>query len=163
MESQRLRSHLQAEASRNKAIIVQLRSLLAARDPSKGSSLSRHDLSFLTSTASAKALNTSISNSTKLPITTNTNFALSQLPALRALLADLRPKLASLQTSSTGIDSVRAERRQERREYIEQRAKLQLERNRESASVKNPTTSGKRVEPEEVEALEKVAEIFDNH
>lgn len=105
----------------------------------------------------------SMSASTKQTLTTNTNFALSQLPALQSLLADLRPKLASLQTTAMGAQSVKAERREERREYIEQRARIHLQRNGEGAAVNDPAISGKRVEPEEVEALEKVADMFDAH
>lgn len=166
MESQRLRSHLLAEATRNEAIIAQLKNLTTqgnAHDAVKLSKMPRHDFSFFTSTTSAKALNVSTSCFAQQPITTNTKFALSQLPALRALLADLRPRLASLQISTTGIDSIRAERRAERRDYIEQRAKLHLQRHPEGASMNGSVVAGKRVEPEEVEALEKVADIFDTH
>ncbi len=165
MESQRLRSYLHTEASRNEAIIAQLKGLLTQSNAGavQPSQLSQHDFSFLTTTTSAKALNVSTSSFPQQPITTNTKFALSQLPALRALLADLRPRVASLRTPSTGIDGVRAERREERREYIEQRAKMHLQRHAEDCSVNNPSDAGKRMEPEEVEALEKVADLFDTH
>ncbi len=166
MESQRLGSYLHADASRNEAIIAQLKGLMAdenAREGSNASKTSQQDFSFLTSTESAKALNVSTSGFAQQPITTNTNFALSQLPALRSLLAGLRPRLASLQASGTGVDSVRAERREERREYIEQRAKLHLQRHANGASVNRPGLPGKRVEPEEGEALEKIVDILDTH
>jgi kinetochore protein Mis12/MTW1 len=123
----------------------------------------QHDFSFLTSNPSARALNVTTSNSAHQPLKTNANFALSQLPALRSLLADLRPRLASLQTSTPRIDGARAERREERREYIEQRARMHLQRNGESSLVRDPAIAGKRIEPEQVEALEKVADIFDTH
>jgi kinetochore protein Mis12/MTW1 len=161
-----LGNYLHAEASRNEAIIAKLKSLtmldnsLSAASPA-GSS--HHDFTFLTSAASAKALNVCMTGTAQQPITTNTRFALSQLPALQRLLADLRPRVASLRASATGIDSVRAERREERREYIEQRAKLHVQRHAEGALVNNSGITGKRVEPEEIEALEKVADIFDTH
>ena len=104
-----------------------------------------------------------MSSSNKQALTINTNFALSQLPALRSLLADLRPKIASLQSAAAEIDLAKAERREERREYIDQRAEIHLQRHGEGASVSDPAISGKRVEPEEVEALEKVVGIFDAH
>jgi kinetochore protein Mis12/MTW1 len=151
MESQRLGSYLLEEAARNEAIIAQLKS---STNP---------DFSFLTSSTSAKALNVSTTSFAQQPITTNTNFALSQLPALQALLADLRPRLASLQSSTTGIESVRAERREERREYIEQRAKLHLERHPEGALVHGSAVAGKRVQPEEVEGVDTLGNIFDAH
>jgi len=164
MESQRLGSYLLEETARNEAIIAQLKSLTnqeTAYNASKMPATSQHDFSFLTSTTSAKALNVSTTSFVQQPITTNTNFALSQLPALQALLADLRPRLASLQSSTTGIDSVRAERREERREYIEQRAKLHLERHPEASSVDGSAVAGKRVQPEEVEGADTLANIFD--
>jgi kinetochore protein Mis12/MTW1 len=166
MESQRLGRYLRAEASRNEAVIAQLKGLTTPEDAPESAKPSRtkeHDFSFLTSTTSAKALNVTTTGFAQPPVTTNTKFALSQLPALRSLLADLRPRLASLQTPSTGIDGVRAERREERREYIEQRAKLHLDRHRDGASVSHSAVSGKRVEPEEIEALEKVANMLDTH
>jgi kinetochore protein Mis12/MTW1 len=168
MESKRLGRYLRAEASRNEAIIAQLKDLTTLEDAPESAKPSRtkeHDFSFLTSTTSAKALNvtTTTAGFAQPPVTTNTKFALSQLPALQSLLADLRPRLASLQSSNTGIDGVRAERREERREYIEQRAKLHLDRHGDGASASHSAVSGKRVEPEEIEALEKVANILDTH
>jgi kinetochore protein Mis12/MTW1 len=121
------------------------------------------DLAFLTTAPSAKAFGVSSTDASKRPLTTNTNFALSQLPALRSLLADLRPRLASLESSDTGVDTVKAERREERRGYIEQRTKMNLERNGGAVAGNNAAVAGKRVEPEEVEALEKVANVFDAH
>lgn len=165
-ESQRLRRYLLAEASRNDAIIEQLKGLItpgSACEVSRSSKSSEHDLSFLTSSTSAKALNVSTSGFSQQPITTNSRFALSQLPALRSLLADLRPRLADLQTPATRIESVREEKMEERREYIEQRARLHLERHGEGNLVKNPAIAGKRVEPEEIEALEQLADILDTH
>jgi kinetochore protein Mis12/MTW1 len=166
MESQRLGSYLLEEAARNEAIIAQLKSSTSrgnAQKAVKPSVTPNPDFSFLTSSTSAKALNVSTTSFAQQPITTNTNFALSQLPALRALLADLRPRLASLQSSTTGIESVRAERREERREYIEQRAKLHLERHPEGALVHGSAVAGKRVQPEEVEGVDTLGNIFDPH
>ena len=96
-------------------------------------------------------------------LTTNTNFALSQLPALRGLLSELRPKLAALREAK-GIlqaDTAKDELRGERREYIEQRTRSHLERNGQTAGEDSAMVSGKRVDPEEVQALEKVASIFE--
>lgn len=165
-ESQRLRRYLLAEASRNEAVIEQLKGLITggrAREVPRLSKPSERDLSFLTSSASAKALNISATGFSQQPITTNTRFALSQLPALRSLLADLRPRLAELQTSATRVESVREERMEERREYIEQRARLHLQRHGEGNLLNNLPIAGKRVEPEEIEALEKVADMLDTH
>lgn len=152
--------------SRNETIIAQLKQLMAEEytpgDPRPSQKL-QHDFSFLTSTPSAKALNVSASTSAQQPITTNTKFALSQIPALRSLLADLRPRLANLQSSSRRSDSARAERSEERREYIEQRTRMHLERNDIGVSANAHAVAGKRVEPEEVEALEKIVDTLDTH
>jgi hypothetical protein len=39
---------------------------------------------------------------------------------------------------------------------------MHLQRNGESSLVRDPAIAGKRIEPEQVEALEKVADIFDS-
>jgi kinetochore protein Mis12/MTW1 len=94
------------------------------------------------------------------PLTTHTTFALSQLPALRALLAELRPKLASFRSTDLGFNSARDERRQERRDYIEQRTRMHLDRNRRAYGDNTVSVNGRKVETEEVEALEKVASVL---
>lgn len=145
---------------------MQLKALMTpanATKRGKPSQTSQHDFSFLTSATPAKALVVSSSGSAQQPITTNTKFALSQLPTLRSLLKDLRPRLARLQTSITGTDSVRAESAEERREYIEQRTKLHLQRHGDWASINDHDVSGKRVEQQELGALEEVVDILDTH
>ena len=106
-------------------------------------------------------MNISVVDPSKNALTTNTNFALSQLPALQSLLADLRLKAAGLQDPSGTSKSARAERGDERREYVELRAEMHMQRNAGRASGDHGVVAGKRVEPEEVEALEQIAEIFD--
>jgi kinetochore protein Mis12/MTW1 len=107
------------------------------------------NLSFLASGAQAQSL------------ATNTHFAVSQLPALKALLAELRPKLAALKHASINVDSAKDELKEERRGYIEQRTRSHLHRNGGDLQEESAAVSGKRVESEEVQALEKVAAIFD--
>ncbi|KIW70068.1 hypothetical protein, variant [Phialophora macrospora] len=131
------------EYNRNQAIIQQLRSLLGQTQTTPD------NLSFLTNGAQAQSL------------TTNTHFAVSQLPALKALLAELRPKLAALKHTSINVDSAKDELKEERRGYIEQRTRSHLHRNGEDLQEESAAVSGKRVESEEVQALEKVAAIFD--
>lgn len=135
------------EQTRNEALLEQLRGVV-------GKSMGSTDnLSFL-------AAATPLGQET---LTTNTNFALSQLPALRALLSELRPKLAAL-SEAKGIlqaETAKDELRGERREYIEQRTRSHLERNGQNAGDDSAMVSGKRVDPEEVQALERVASIFE--
>ena len=70
------------------------------------------------------------------------------------------PKLASLQSADYGLKTARDERRQERRDYIEQRARMHLERNGQAYADNTICVNGRNVDPEEVEALEKVASVF---
>jgi hypothetical protein len=77
------------------------------------------------------------------------------------LLAELRPKLAALKDASNIVTSAKDEVKEERRGYIEQRTRTHLQRHGEDLQDHSDVVPGKRVEPEEVQALEKVATIFD--
>lgn len=135
------------EQTKNEALLDQLRGIVG------NSNGAPNNLSFLTAA-------TPIGQQT---LATNTNFALSQLPALRALLTELRPKLAALREAK-GIlqtNTAKDELRGERREYIEQRTRSHLERNGQTMGDDSAMVSNKRVDPEEIQALEKVASIFE--
>jgi len=140
---------LTSEYSRNEATLSQLRAML---DPKSEDTL-RPNLSFLTSIVSQQSF------SGQQPLTTNTKFALSQLPALKSSLVDLKAKLATLKDVQLTTDSAKDELKEERRQYIEQRTKSHLERNGQAASDSGPF-SGKQTDAAEVEALEKAANIF---
>ncbi|OCT49773.1 Mis12 domain protein [Cladophialophora carrionii] len=131
------------EYNRNQAIIQQLRSLLGQTQATPD------NLSFLANSTQAQSL------------TTNTHFAISQLPALQTLLTELRPKLAALKHARINVDSAKDELKEERRDYIEQRTRSHLRRNGEDLQEQSAAIAGKRVESEEVQALENVAAIFD--
>lgn len=151
-----------AEAAQNEAVIAQLKALTSPRSQNELGVVEadgQPNLSFLNSSRSSRAFNISTEKALHQPLTTNTTFTLSQLPALKAILADLRPKLASLQSPGPGLDSARDERRQERRDYIEQRARMHLQRNGRAYAENVMFVNGRKVDPEEVEALEKVASI----
>jgi kinetochore protein Mis12/MTW1 len=118
--------------------------------------------SFLTHSNGAKALgitpitaDSASKNPTTGSLETNTSFTLSQLPALRALLNDLRPKLAGLESTSAGAREDDTAR--ERRLYIENQARKALERRGvEIGSAAEAT--GRKVGPEELAALEGITE-----
>jgi len=112
------------------------------------------NLSFLTDSTSRHTF------AGQQPLTTNTTFTLSQLPALKAMLNDLKSKMPTLQDVQLGFDTAKDERREERREYIEKRTKSHLERNGQSVGSDTGSLSGKRTETAEVEALEKAASVF---
>lgn len=121
------------------------------------------NLSFLLNDPIAKRLNVGDGDAPNhTPLTTNTTFILSQLPALRALLEDLRPKLAGL--SQNPLQTEQDPKREERTEYIDSRTRLHLERTGElggSAGEGHGVVKGRRVDGEEVKALESVAGMFD--
>ena len=150
---------LDAEYRRNDALLAQLRTLTTGQRQSAARGNVKQSLNFLTMTPSAQVFNISGNNSEQ-PLTTNTTFTLSQLPALRAILADLRPKLKTLQTTNLGIDSAKDERREERREYIEQRTQEYVARHGRTTVESIPVLAGKNVNLEAVEALEKVTNML---
>ena len=147
--SRTLSKSLTREQDRNAAILRQLKAI-TSKD-SEGS------LAFLTQDTAARSLNVTPDSHA---LTSNTTFAMSQLPALKSLLAELRPRLASLKDVSTGIESAKDEMRQERREYIEQRTKSLLQRNGDAMADNATALPAKPLDPDEIHALEKVAQIF---
>lgn len=170
-ETRKLQRALKQEYARNEAIISQLRSVLsgaqsaATKQPTgegeksetEGSSATTRetslpDLSFLTRDPAAKQLR--VGNGTN-PLTTNTTFILSQLPALRAMLEQLRPKLATLPKSADEMEL--DAKKEERRQYIESRIRLHLERAGELAMGEgNTVVAGRRIRGSEAQALESV-------
>lgn len=147
--SRNLSRSLTMEYRRNEAILAQLKAML---DP-KSTEESLPNLSFLAEMTSQQRL------SGQQPLTTNTKFALSQIPTLESILADLKSRLALLQEEQPAFDSAKDELREERREYIEQRTKLYVDKH-SRADKKSGPVSGKQAEASEVEALEKAANLF---
>ncbi|EAW22207.1 MIND complex subunit MTW1 [Aspergillus fischeri NRRL 181] len=177
-ETKKLNRSLKRESAQNEAVISQLRSILStvhAPDVAKdthgegkaGTLLPKQekglDLSFLTSSPAAQQLRVGVDTgpSTQYtPLTTNTTFILSQLPALQALLKQLRPKLVSLPRSSAVMES--DAKFDERREYIESRIKLHLERTGQLPVGANgsPTIVGRKIDMAEAQALESVTGLL---
>ena len=166
---------LKQESARNETIISQLRSILSTVQTADGANGTKEeaqtadtttpsahrdlDLSFLTSSPAARQLRVGIdagSGTQHTPLTTNTTFILSQLPALQTVLRQLRPKLATLpkQGDAMEVDS----KGDERREYIESRIRLHLERTGQLAvgSNGNPVIAGRKIDISEAHALEMV-------
>ncbi|KAI9810756.1 MAG: hypothetical protein M1827_006094 [Pycnora praestabilis] len=140
-ETQKLHTALLAESSRNAAIIAQLRSVLSPTVNSNSLPRPKPEdgetervikpenttapFAFMMEGAAVKDLGATCNG--QQPLNTTTNFAISQLPALRSLLSTLRPKLATLpKTSSNDYDSTR----EERRYYIESQTRRHIERTR---------------------------------
>ena len=168
-ETIRLKRNLRAEAAQNEAIIKQLKRLVNGDETEKpqissidNTANEQPDFSFLTSTTLAKSFKLSTATSSEQPLTTNTKFVLSQLPALRSLLAELRPKVPNIRNAHPGIESAADERREDRRWYIEQRVKLHVDRGGDVGMGEAGVLGGKKTDAEEIMALEKVAGHFES-
>ncbi|PGG98194.1 hypothetical protein AJ80_09572 [Polytolypa hystricis UAMH7299] len=198
-ETRKLQRALKQESARNEAIIAQLRSLLspttdastdgpkpsvdapgeqtaAASTTTTSPPPPQHqqrlpDLSFLLTDPTAKHLSvgSNAAGPAHTPLTTHTTFILSQLPALRSLLTQLRAKLAKLPSSVEAMDL--DEKRLERREYIDGRTRLHLERSGEigggngvggegERGEAGGVVRGRKVGGEEVSALEGVVRML---
>ncbi|PIG84740.1 Mis12 domain protein [Aspergillus arachidicola] len=173
-ETKKLNRALKQETARNDAVISQLRSILSTVKGADGATSAKQegdsetpalpmnkdlDLSFLTESPAAKQLRVGAavgSNTKHTPLTTNTTFILSQLPALQALLKQLRPKLATLPKSADATEA--DSKRDQRKEYIESRIRLHLERTGQLGlgSDGNPVVAGRKIDISEAQALEAV-------
>jgi kinetochore protein Mis12/MTW1 len=131
------------EHMRNEAILQQLRRLHGQ------SGDTADNLAFLTTDKSTQSM------------TNNINFALSQLPALKSLLADLRPRLAALKDANVRVESAKEEMNEERRGYIEQRTRSHLHRDGEILQGQSAAVAGARIGSDEVQALERLAVILE--
>ncbi|KAL2824959.1 Mis12 protein-domain-containing protein [Aspergillus cavernicola] len=176
-ETKKLNRALKQESARNEVIISQLRAMLStaqtvdagidpkSEDVPAGAPASKKDLdlSFLMSSLAARQLRIGIatgSNTKHTPLTTNTTFILSQLPALQALLKELRPKLASL--PKAGVADDKESKSDERRDYIESRIRLHLERSGQLpvGSDSNAALGGHKMDISEAQALEAVTSML---
>lgn len=165
---------MKQERARNEAVIGQLQSILSTATVANGKPSQDDkdaldtgskdlDLSFLTSSAAAQQLRVGVAagpNTQHTPLTTNTTFILSQLPALQAMLKQLRPKLATLPKPTDMAE--KESKRDERKEYIESRIRLHLERAGQLAMGSNgdPVVAGRRIDISEAHALETVTNIL---
>lgn len=169
METRKLNRALKDERARNEAVLSQLKSILSTVETAKSEGKDDDqttkplDLSFLTSSPAARQLRVGVdagNNVKHSPLTTHTKFILSQLPALQATLENLRPKLASLPQSMEQMEA--KSKRDERKEYIESRIRLHLERAGQLAMGDdgNPVVAGRRIDISEAHALENVANML---
>ncbi|PLB44613.1 Mis12 domain protein [Aspergillus steynii IBT 23096] len=175
-ETKKLNRSMKEECARNDAIISQLRSILSTVDSTKNAKSAKAegesempapsgskelDLSFLTASPAAQQLRVGVagSNAQHTPLTTNTTFILSQLPALKTMLTQLRPKLTALPKS---VDTAKESKADERRDYIESRIRLHLERSGQLAvgSDGNPVVAGRKMSITEAQALEAVTGLL---
>ncbi|OJD22550.1 hypothetical protein ACJ73_06099 [Blastomyces percursus] len=183
-ETRKLQRALRQESDRNGAIIAQLRSIIfrdthhpPSADEKEATTPAIHsqttttststtadapDLSFLLTDPAARRLRIGdATDPSRNPITTNTTFLLSQLHALRTMLSQLQLKLTTLPQSADDMEL--DPKREERREYIESRTRMHLVRNGElgrAGEGHGVVVAGRKVEADEVRALEGVVEML---
>jgi kinetochore protein Mis12/MTW1 len=162
-EVEKLHSLLLAETARNEATIASIRALLSTQvpkaEPTEDSQPTHPTFAFLQNKGDLKG---DVSH----PISTTTSFALSQLPALKALLHNLKPRLDEL-SNDTGKEGLIGEEektwKRERLEYVEREARRHLENVRglelgEMGEVRDGEWQGegRKLGKGEVEDLERV-------
>lgn len=126
-ETQKLHSLLLTETARNEATIASLKALLSNEAPKVEPGTEERQaypaFAFLQNKGD-------LTGDVSHPITTTTSFALSQLPALKALLENLRPRLREL-ASGDGNEGLVGEEekswRKERLEFVEKETRKHLE------------------------------------
>lgn len=165
-ETKRLNQALRSTEAQNASLLSSLTSYLTPASSihnkiSATTDSTSPSLAFLTSqplTNTNNPSSTSTSSSFN-PLTTQAQFVTSHLPALRALLAELQPKLVSLrETGGTTADRVDWEsKREERRMYLEQRVQKIVGGESKGRGGGEGEVGGARVGAEEVSGLENVA------
>ena len=180
-ETRKLNGLLNRAIERNERMLQDLRAMLALpatikRDQSllPETQAKTHEetagaYAFLTHTPAAQdlGLNVALQSSTTAEMTcpvkanslsTNTEFALTQLPALQALLSELRPKIAAL-SQDIGAGVRESETQRERRSYVESQTKKVLERRGISIGEGDGVEQlGRRIGSEELMALEGIVD-----
>ncbi|KAF4632389.1 hypothetical protein G7Y89_g5739 [Cudoniella acicularis] len=165
-ETQKLHQLLLAETARNDATIASLRSLLTKHDtkmePGTESDASYPTFGFLQNKGG-------LTGDVLHPVTTTTSFALSQLPALKALLNNLGPRLKELSNDSGKQGLIGEEEkswRRQRLEFIEKETRKHLENVRglelgEMGEVRDGEWQGegRKLGKQEVEDLERVVGV----
>lgn len=141
---------LTTEVNRNEALLKQLRSVVGEEAASK----SLPNMSFLAS----NVVNQPFSG--QQPIATNVQFTASQLSALKSSVVELKDRLASLKNTQTGPSTANQERREERRQYIEQRTRAHLERNGHGSDRNDYPFADTAVSTTNLEAMNNAAGLF---
>ena len=162
-EVEKLHSLLLAEIARNEVTITSIRTMLSTQvpktEPTEDSQPTYPTFAFLQNKGDLKG---DVSH----PISTTTSFALSQLPALKALLHNLKPRLDEL-ANDGGKEGLIGEEekswKRERLEFVEKEARRHLENVRglelgEMGEVRDGEWQGegRKLGKGEVEDLERV-------
>jgi kinetochore protein Mis12/MTW1 len=167
-ETQKLHSLLLAETAKNDTTIATLKALLTSRAP-KGESKTHTETGY--PTFAFLQNKGDLTGDALHPIGATTSFTLSQLPALKALLQDLRPRLLALEDGGVKNGTIGEEVkswRRERLEFVERETRRHLETVRglelgEMGEVRDGEwqKEGRHLGKGEVEDLERVVGMVD--
>lgn len=146
-ETKKLNLALRTTQAQNAAIISALTSLLSPTRTSNSTDSKTSSMPSLTFLNTDKLARSASSN----PLTVHSEFAVSNLPALRTLVDELRPKLDNLRQGGVKVDW--ESRREDRRAYIEGRVRKIVREGAEGEEA-----GGTRVGLEEAVGLETVVE-----
>jgi len=166
-ETEKLQAMLKAEAARNDAILARLKplslepqqpepqrkSLLQSSSPTKATGEQQPSFSFLAQASAANAMGIG-PNTTSQSLSQNTKFTLSQLPALKALLQELRPHVASMPKIGAGTEAAQA-----RDAYIETQSRRAMARkgiDSTSSAGAGAEDMGRSLGSDEVKSLESI-------
>lgn len=148
-ETAKLNAMLKAEEARNAAVMAQLEGLLGNGSAQQEDS----PFAFLTSGSTALATNQ--------PLNQNTQYALSQLPALRQLLQQLKDSLQTLPNARHAKEDPESTDAKRRR-YVESQSRRAL--GRKGIEAENgealAASSGRRIGRDEVEGMEAVVQAL---
>lgn len=168
-ETRKLNIALQTTFSKNAAFLAQLKNMLSPEE-SEGpkpadSNNTRGAYSFLTHGNTTNLLGgiAKDKGGSQGVLETNASFAISQLPALRSLLHELRPKLVALSKHSNEPAPENATAA-ERRVFVERQSKRALDRQGVTIGAKEGgiESLGRTVSSREVEAMEAMMDELAN-
>ena len=172
-ETEKLHAALRAEEARNEALLARLRPMTQPQStgdvslnsfqtsPENTTTLppqSQPSFAFLSETPAAASLGLS-AGTTSEPITQNAQFTLSQLPALKALVDELRPYLKTTGQPASSNDTADA-----RREYIDSQGRRAMARqgvDAEMVTVNGVGQLGRPTGADEIRSLQGIAASLD--
>ncbi|WPH03536.1 Hypothetical protein R9X50_00641600 [Acrodontium crateriforme] len=159
-ETRKLNLMLKEEEARNAAVLKQLNSLVAAQNEGRKSegegTQQTSPFAFLTRSEHVSR------TSTSQPLTNNVKYALSQLPALRQLLAELKESVLTLPNARHAREDENSAAAKRRR-YLDSQARQAMERRGvtvDEAGKMAAGVAGRRIGREEVEGLEAVVQAL---
>lgn len=150
-ENAKLNAMLKAEEARNTAVLSQLQALLGA--DSKPDQASGSPFAFLSSTRPISK------GSNEQPLNQDVQYALSQLPALRQHLAQLKDSLQILPNARNRRDDEESDGAK-RRQYLDTQTRRALQRKGVEADGSGSMRTGRKIGREEVEGIEAVVQAL---